>query len=504
MKVFNLALQEGRSDDREQLTKRKYPSAKDNEEWGLPPLDSPEWDSLIRFFGREWFGRVWIVQEVRVASNAIALIGDYEISWMIVYIESSWFATKNYKHLSAGNGHIGIVAWANRIGCHKLDRNASFRVPLSRIIRQMRPSKSTDPRDKIFALLGMAEESENCDDPRLKPYYSKSLEHTYRDISRLLIDHERSLQILSAVGWVPDPRSPLNWRQTNNETEFGTETLSSIEWGPPDESVIFPSWVPRWDCPTIALPLVDRRDHEVFFHASGDYPLGLSPSADANTLIVKGLEIDVVARTSDVEFSKYIGYESHQTAIDRAWQEMGDRAAIYPEEYRLDVFHMTLTAGLMLNQKEAEGDANYRENVKAFRERIPRYNKAQDESHTKVPDDDDTKVPNIDVDPRLVDTSEDNELLIDTASDPDVYLRLVEGYCSERQLFITRQGYLGLGPKGIRPEDTVCILFGGDTPYILRKKDTCWKFVGECYVYGLMKGEAVRDFMGDGDTFMIL
>ncbi|PVH88832.1 HET-domain-containing protein [Cadophora sp. DSE1049] len=499
IKVFNLALQETRNGDEEQLTERRYPSAKDNEEWGLPPLHSPEWDSLIRFFGREWFGRVWIVQEVRVASNALALIGDYEFSWMIIYIASSWFATKNYKHLPAGNGHIGMVTWPNRIGCHKLDRNASFRVPLNRIIRQMRPSKATDPRDKLFALLGLAEEAEGSGDPRLKPDYSKSLEQAYRDASRFLIEHERSLQILSAVCWVPDPRSPLTWKHINNESEFGTETLSKIEWGPPDENVIFPSWVPRWDCPTIALPLVDRRDHETFFHASGNIPLDLIPSADQNALTVRGLEIDVLTGTSDVAFSEFIGYEPHQTAIDRAWQEMGSKATIYPEDDRLDIFHLTLTAGLMLNQKEAKADAKYRDNFRAFRQKMPRYSKAKDESKSQAPEleDEDTLVSIVDVDEKVAETAEDIQVPINMTGDPDIYLRLVEDYCSERQFFITRKGYMGLGPKGILPGDTVCILFGGDTPYVLRETESCWKFVGECYVHGLMKGEAVRDLKGE-------
>ncbi|KAH7409330.1 heterokaryon incompatibility protein-domain-containing protein [Cadophora sp. MPI-SDFR-AT-0126] len=506
MKVFNLALQEKMTGDGEQLTQSRYPSAKDNEAWGLPPLDSPEWDSLIRFFGREWFGRVWIVQEVRVASNAVAFIGDYEISWMIIYIASSWFATKNYKHLPAGNGHLGMVTWPNRIGCHKLDRNASFHVPLTNLIRQMRPSKATDPRDKIFALLGMALEAEGSEDPRLKPDYSKSLEETYRDVSRFLIEHERSLQILSAVCWVPDPRSPLTWKHTSNESEFGTETLSSIEWGPPDEKVVFPSWVPRWDCPNIALPLVDRQDHGTFFRASGDISLCLIPSADENALIVKGLEIDVVTCVSDVAFSRLIGYEPHQTAIDRAWQEMGSKATtIYPEDNRLDIFHLTLTAGLMLNQKEAENDATYQGSVRAFRKKMPRYCQAKGgfEVMASGSKDENFLISNVSVDPEVVEIAEDIEVLTDMTGDPDAYLRLVEDYCSERQFFITGNGRMGLGPKGLLPEDHVCILFGGDTPYVLRKTESCWKFVGECYVHGVMKGEAVKDLKGDGIVFEI-
>ncbi|KAH6711009.1 heterokaryon incompatibility protein-domain-containing protein [Leptodontidium sp. MPI-SDFR-AT-0119] len=515
MKMFNLALEERRTGGTERLVESRYPSAKDNEEWGLPPFDSPDWECLLRFFARAWFERVWIVQEVRVSSSALALIGDYEISWLIIYIASSWFATKNYKYLPAGTGiyagHIGIVGWPNRIGCHKLEPSSSFRVPLNQIIRKMRPSKATDPRDKIFGFLGLAAEAEGGEDPRLRPDYSKSLERTYRDASRFLIETERSLQILSAVCWVPDPRSPIVWKKTSIETEYGTETTSKLEWGPPDESVVFPSWVPRWDCPIIAYPLVGRSDRENFFHASGDIPLGLIDSADENALIVRGLEIDVVLQQSDVLSSELIGYEPHQTILDTAWLEMGSKATIYPDGDRLDIFHLTLTAGLMLNQKEAEGDAGYQENVRAFRKKMPKYSGRKSGSHVeeaKPPELSKNQLKGSDncegVEPPT--DIPDVDITIDMTGDPDVYLRLVKEYCDHRRFFVTKKGYMGLGPQGILPWDTVCVLFGGDTPYVLRKKEGCWQFIGECYVHGIMKGEAVRvlkDGVDEGEVFEI-
>ncbi|KAH7336283.1 heterokaryon incompatibility protein-domain-containing protein [Rhexocercosporidium sp. MPI-PUGE-AT-0058] len=514
MKMFNLALEENRTGDGERVVQNRYPSAKDNEEWGLPPFDSPDWECLMRFFGRSWFERVWIVQEVRVSSSALALIGDYEIAWMIIYIASSWFATKNYKYLPSGSGiyagHIGIVGWPNRIGCHKLNADSSFRVPLNQIIRKMRPSKATDPRDKIFGFLGLAAEAEGSEDSRLKPDYSKSLERTYRDASRFLIETERSLQILSAVCWVPDPRSPLVWTRSSIKTEYGTETTSKLEWGPPDESIVFPSWVPRWDCPNIAYPLVGRSDHETFFHASADIPLGLLSSADENALIVRGMEIDIVMQQSDIPSSKLIGYESFQTTLDRAWVEMGSKATMYPEMDRLNIFHLTLTAGMTLNYKEAERDAGYQENVSAFRKKMPSYrggkrisqaedhesaelSGTQDEQNKDHLDETSMEIPDVDI-------------INNLRGDPDVYLRLVEEYCRHRRFFVTEKGYMGLGPQAMLPGDTISILFGGDTPYALRKKEKCWQFVGECYVHGVMKGEAVRDLErrdDEGEVFEI-
>lgn len=60
-----------------------------------------------------------------------------------------------------------------------------------------------------------------------------------------------------------------------------------------------------------------------------------------------------------------------------------------------------------------------------------------------------------------------------------------------RCLVITTIGQVGLAPRGTRCGDEVCILFGGDVPYIVRDHDDHHQFIGECYVQGIMDGEAV-------------
>ncbi|KAK5744570.1 hypothetical protein LTR17_001965 [Elasticomyces elasticus] len=63
-----------------------------------------------------------------------------------------------------------------------------------------------------------------------------------------------------------------------------------------------------------------------------------------------------------------------------------------------------------------------------------------------------------------------------------------------RLLFITTERrYLGYGPDSIRIGDQVWILAGGKVPFILRPKvNGRFELVGEAYVHGIMHGEAVR------------
>ncbi|KAJ4245453.1 hypothetical protein NW762_013962 [Fusarium torreyae] len=51
-------------------------------------------------------------------------------------------------------------------------------------------------------------------------------------------------------------------------------------------------------------------------------------------------------------------------------------------------------------------------------------------------------------------------------------------------------GYLSLVPWPSQPGDRIVLLQGGRTPYVLRKAGEKWKILGDCYVHGIMSGEA--------------
>jgi hypothetical protein len=52
---------------------------------------------------------------------------------------------------------------------------------------------------------------------------------------------------------------------------------------------------------------------------------------------------------------------------------------------------------------------------------------------------------------------------------------------------------LGTGLEGTRVGDIVCVLFGSDVPFIVRQVGNKgdYKLIGECYVEGIMHGEAL-------------
>ncbi|KIW14732.1 hypothetical protein PV08_07516 [Exophiala spinifera] len=59
-----------------------------------------------------------------------------------------------------------------------------------------------------------------------------------------------------------------------------------------------------------------------------------------------------------------------------------------------------------------------------------------------------------------------------------------------RRLLSTKTGRMGLAPAGARLGDSIAILLGCDMPLVLRRRDNGgWIVVGECYVHGVMYGE---------------
>ncbi|KAL9582631.1 MAG: hypothetical protein Q9212_003178 [Teloschistes hypoglaucus] len=73
-------------------------------------------------------------------------------------------------------------------------------------------------------------------------------------------------------------------------------------------------------------------------------------------------------------------------------------------------------------------------------------------------------------------------------------------HCACRSFILTDGGRLGLAPRMTRTGDLVCLLHGGHVPFVLRREDKrkgCYRFMGEAYVHGFMKGEASQRLGGD-------
>ena len=65
---------------------------------------------------------------------------------------------------------------------------------------------------------------------------------------------------------------------------------------------------------------------------------------------------------------------------------------------------------------------------------------------------------------------------------------------THKRLMFTHEGYLGMAPYRSRTGDKICLLLGCRIPVILRERsEGGHELVGEVYVHGIMKGEALTD-----------
>lgn len=62
-------------------------------------------------------------------------------------------------------------------------------------------------------------------------------------------------------------------------------------------------------------------------------------------------------------------------------------------------------------------------------------------------------------------------------------------------IFATKRGYIGTASPDVAVGDIVCVLYGGQVPYIMRLHDNAdrrHQFIGDCYVEGMMFGEGTE------------
>ena len=77
-------------------------------------------------------------------------------------------------------------------------------------------------------------------------------------------------------------------------------------------------------------------------------------------------------------------------------------------------------------------------------------------------------------------------------SSPLAVIRNINRMTKGRSLITTADGRLGLAPEGTEAGDWICVVLGCRSPLILRPKDSLnHEVVGECYMEGIMAGEAL-------------
>jgi len=233
-----------------------FPTDPQLKELSLPSRDSPKWAALEALLQHQYFERVWVLQEVLMGYDVRLMWGDTEIRW--AQVSGAYVCGTRY--------WMQIVdpqASARRCPMLSLERLEAFMMSSTTWISLLRATRrfgATDPKDKIFALIGLAE-----DETTLASDYSATLGEVYASAAKHIIRASGNLRVLAYV-WIRD-----------------VDSLGGV-----------PTWAPRWD------DIADvRKTPKVLadwasYSASGQERVSLKESGEWGVLTLEGFVVDEV------------------------------------------------------------------------------------------------------------------------------------------------------------------------------------------------------------------
>ena len=379
---------------------------------------SGAWDALFDLFNDTWWQRMWIVQEVVLASNAVFLTGSASFSFKAVEtlacseaLIRKVLSTSNNPHLHRFSHDLGWTA-AKNILQTRFECSQPTRPALPVLFWRFRNQRCTLIQEKIYSLLAMC-------DPRTAPPrylvdYGRGAAETYGYFLRWYIEEYRNLDILSLC--IPS-------RQDSRKIHYRDHQSESPHW----YSQIFNSTDndAAWECSPLILGTFGGGRAMDIYTAGGDgtvtsmvnHLIASSDGLDWTRLTLLGASFDIIHEVVPIA-----GEDAHASTISL------EHARTNLVRFGIEVFWRTLLAdqwpaGQRLSQVSNFGEA-----------RIP---------------------------PRSID---DHHKLLNTLK-----LEYDMQFLTGRLVAITSAGRIGLVPKRTEPGDEIVVMPGGAVPFVLRK-----------------------------------
>ncbi|KAN0122842.1 Heterokaryon incompatibility protein (HET) domain containing protein [Hyaloscypha variabilis] len=395
--------------------------------------DPTSWNSVLWFFKRSWFSRLWVMQEVNAGNQVTLICGDIEVGWDMVGLAARYI-TSNRELFDSYN------FWETNIWCAETLRLRFFHHwNCLDFLHQTRDFETTDPRDKIYAVLGMP--SFLNWDHTIHADYEKKEQEVLRGFTDIYLNRANL--------------DPLSYLQHDDDI-------------PCDIA----SWAPRWANQRqrnhVLIRLIRNRNPEQT--ASKGFPPSIIRNPSNNILKVSGIRFDVITDCVSIDneelFNSRRRIKKNHPVLD-FWRSQNAHPTIYPTgEDSMTVYSIVLAGGLHCDFHRA------RERLSSFKANFSAYL---------------VRLLNMEGQP----VPESIQKAAETG-DWTQWEWLPRDTCWNRVLFTTSKGYMGVGPKVSKAGDVVCVLGGGTVPILLRPANGHFQVVGESYVHGIMEGEAVQ------------
>ncbi|KAL1877413.1 hypothetical protein Daus18300_002397 [Diaporthe australafricana] len=242
-------------------------------------LNPTYWAAVAHLILRPWFTRYWTIQEAALAPDAMVVCGRHAVSWEELRQVCQWVVDNN-------GVLFGVMERHHAVGAPMAHLEAPFRNPLSiavargiqgaekdpttlqQLLLRFRHFRCADPRDRIFALLGLGAPTDR-DEHEFRPNYRIGAEDLYIQVTRRILMRDPEVIILAAAG-VGHKRS-----------------------------LRLPSWVPDWTSFTEGMTL-DEIAATGNYHATEEdtKPIVSYDPQTPSTITITGCVVDTIAQVS--------------------------------------------------------------------------------------------------------------------------------------------------------------------------------------------------------------
>jgi hypothetical protein len=190
--------------------------------------DARAWAAVARLLGREWFSRLWTYQEKALARSATLLVGGLTMAWedcntVMGIITNYDNTTGKTKVLPKGEARIFFES--SQPSEAKVLALGGAHQNLFEVVRSTSTRACSDPRDKIYGILGTMSKQ----DPgymHILPLVDYAATSTYQklytEFARFYLEDCEDLRILQYCSCHPRPSTGLpSWAPDWSRPQFG-------------------------------------------------------------------------------------------------------------------------------------------------------------------------------------------------------------------------------------------------------------------------------------------
>jgi Heterokaryon incompatibility protein (HET) len=420
------------------------------------------WEGIREILSRAWFRRAWVRQELAFGSDVGLVCGTDTLPWdtfecALRGVLNAQIAFSTLQSSQRGFRHSQVIAHMRAMVSATLshpDRNM-LRNELLSILFASRDAEATDPRDKVLSLIGMCSPMQKELLPHLD--YSLSPEEIFLRAAIAEIAINRNLKILSHAG-------------------LGSSKLTGL-----------PSWVPDWSVPA-RVSVIDTPFPDHGYRAAGDTKAEFEfAGSGRRSLQLTGKHVDEVQSLAEETPSFDHLSTTQKAALSPFGPQHQDvqRWALGIEELRQDCGESVEALWRTLCANKARD--TYRGELWQGLQILKKSNRLVPAPSEYSRSFDAWRKVNV--------APPDSEQIsfVDTEDLKEWQTAMVSAV-HNRRFSVTARGRMILAPLDVRCDDLICVLNGGDVPFVLRPIDRgTYQLVGECYVHGLMNGEAIHD-----------